>query len=206
MATGKVSIVVGSLSSGKTPRNIDLVRGSFASSLAICSMSISVVVDDVAALVYFQHGLELSVGDDVHGGRQRVTEMDLDAQVALLNQMDAGTIARVRGQVKTEEGVAVPEIAARQVFLLVLPHLTGRGKLVHVASDEKVVVEIRMERFGGYVSSVHVHGEEVDVVVLVVKRILLVRTVVHIVIDAAHHQTLGCRGTCSRACWFGRPR
>ena len=61
------SIVVGSPSLGTTPRNIDLARGSIASSLAgVCRVSISVVVDDVAVLVYFQHGLELGVDDDVH--------------------------------------------------------------------------------------------------------------------------------------------
>ena len=38
-------------------------------------------------------------------------------------------------------------------------------------------------------SPVHVHGDEVDVVVLGVKQILVVRTVVRIVIDAAQHQT-----------------
>ena len=88
-AAGIASIVVGSPSLGTTPRKINLVRGSFASSLAICRVSISVVVDDVAALVYFQHGLELGVGDDVHGVRQRVAEMQLYAQVALLYQMEA---------------------------------------------------------------------------------------------------------------------
>ena len=86
-AIGKASIVVGSPSLGATLRNIDIVCGSIASSLAICKVSRSVVVDDVSALVYFQHGLELIVGDDVHGGRQRVTEMHLDAQVALLYQI-----------------------------------------------------------------------------------------------------------------------
>ena len=78
------SIVVRSPSLGTTPRNIDLVRGSTASSLAICRVSISVVVDDVAILVYFQHGLELGVDDDVHGVQQRVAEMHFYAQVALL--------------------------------------------------------------------------------------------------------------------------
>ena len=78
------SIVVGSPSLGKMPQNIDLVRGSIASSLAICRVSISVVVDDIAALVYFQHGLELGLGDDVHGVRKRVSETQLYAQVALL--------------------------------------------------------------------------------------------------------------------------
>ena len=101
------SIVVGSPSLGTTPRNIDLTRGSIASSLAICRVSISVVVDDVAVLVDFQHGLELGVDDDVHGVQQRVAEMQLYAQIALLYQMEAGTVALVGGQVETEEGVAV---------------------------------------------------------------------------------------------------
>ena len=48
-------VVVGSPSLGTTSRNIDLVRGSIADSLAICRVSISVVVDDVAVLVDFQH-------------------------------------------------------------------------------------------------------------------------------------------------------
>ena len=78
------SIVVGSPSLRTTPRKIDLTRGSIASSLAICRVFISVVVDDVAALVYFQHGLELGVDEDVHGVQQRVAEMQFYAQVALL--------------------------------------------------------------------------------------------------------------------------
>ena len=119
------SIVVGSPSLGTTPRNIDRVHGSISSSRAICRVSISEVVYDVAALVYFQHGLEFGVGDDVHSGQQRVAEMKFYAQVSLLYQMEAGTIALVGGQVKTEEGVAVPEVAASQTVPLVLPNLTG---------------------------------------------------------------------------------
>ena len=99
--------------------------------------------------------------------------------------MEAGTIALIRGQVKNEEGVAVPEVAASQTVPLVLPNLTGRGEQTLVAPDKEVVFEIGLERFGGYMSSVHVHCEEVNVVVLGVKRILVVR----IVIDAAQHQT-----------------
>ena len=182
-------VVVDSPSLGTTPRNIDLVRGSVASSLSICRVSISVVVDDVAVLVDFQHGLEFGVGDDVHGGQQRVTEMQLYAQVTLLYQMEAGTIALIGGQIKTEEGVAVSEVAASQTVPLVLPNLAGRGEQTRVAPDEEVVFEIGLERFGGYLSSVHVHCEEVNVVVLGVKRILIERTVVRIVIDAAQHQT-----------------
>ena len=183
------SIVAGSPSLGTTPRNIDVARGSVASSLAICRVSISVVVDDVAVLVYFQHGLELGVDDDVHGGPKRLAEMQFYAQVAILYQMEAGTVALVGGQVETEEGVAVSVVAASQSVPLVLPHLAGRGEQTHVAPDEEVVFEIGQERFGGYLASVHVHRVEVDGVVLGVKRILVVRAVVGIVIDAAQHQT-----------------
>ena len=200
-AAGRASIVVGSPSLGTTPRKIDLVRGFLVSSPAICRVSNSVVVDDVAALVYFQ--LELVVGDDVHGVRQRVAEMLLYAQVALLYQMEAGTIALVGGQVKTEEGVAVPVVAASQSVPLVLPHLAGRGEQTHVAPDEEVVFEILLERFGGFVarpqfggfvarldlSPYHVQCVEGDGVVLGVKRILGVHTVLRVVIYAAQHQT-----------------
>ena len=185
-AADRASIVVQSLIT--TQRKIDLVRGSIATSLAICRVSISVVVDDVAALVYFEHGLELGVGYDVHGVRQRVAEMQLYAQVALLYQVEAGPIALVGGQVKTEEGIAVPVVAVRQSVPLVLPHLAGRGEQTHVTPDEEFVFEIRLERFGGYMSPVHVHCVEADGVVLGVKRTLGVYTVVRIVIDAAQHQ------------------
>ena len=183
------SIVVGSPSLGTTPRNIDLVHGSISSSRAICRVSISVVADDVAALVDFQHGLEFGVGYDVHGGRQRVAEIKFYAQVALLYQMEAGAVALVGGQVKTEEGVTVSAVAASQTVPLVLPNITGRGEQAHVAPDEEVVCEIRLEGFGGYLSSVHVHCVEAYGVVLGVKRILVVRTVLGVVIDAAQHQT-----------------
>ena len=78
--------------------------------------------------------------------------MHLDAQVALLYQKEAGAIALVGGQVKTEDGVVLPEVAAGQSIPLVLPHLTGRGEQVHVVPDEEVFVEIRLERFGRYLS------------------------------------------------------
>ena len=110
--------------------------------------------------------------------------MQFYAQVALLYQMEAGTVALVGGQVETEEGVAVSVVAASPSVPLVLPHLAGRGEQTHVAPDE-----IGLERFGGYLSSVHVLRVEVDVVVLGVKRILGVHAVVGIVIDAAQHQT-----------------
>ena len=72
------------------------------------------IVDDVAPFVDFQHGLELCLADDVHSGRQRIAEIQLDAQVALLYQMEAGAIARIGDQVKTEEVVAVSEVTTRK--------------------------------------------------------------------------------------------
>ena len=78
--------------------------------------------------------------------------MQLYAQVALLHEMEAGAIALVGGQIKTKEGVTVPEVAAIQSFPLVLSYLAGRGEQAHVAPDEEVIFEIRLERFGGYLS------------------------------------------------------
>ena len=86
--------------------------------------------------------------------------------------MEAGTIVVVGSHVKTEACVAVPEVAAREFVPLVLPHLTGPGEQVEVTPEEEVVVEFRLEKFGGYLSPIHIHGAEVDVVVLGVKRIL----------------------------------
>ena len=165
------------------------MHGSISSSRAICRVSISVVADDVSVLVDFQHGLEFGVGDDVQGGRQRDAEMKFYAYVTLLYQMESGTISLVGGQVKTEEGVTVSIVAASQTVPFVLPNLAGRGEHTYVAPDEEVVFEIGLERFGGYLSSVHVHCVEAYDVVLCVKRILVVRTVVRVLIDAAQHQT-----------------
>ena len=140
-----------------------------------------------------------------YGVQQRVAEMQFYAQVALLYQMEAGTVALVGDQVETEDGVAVSVVAASQSVPLVLSHLAGRGEQTHVSPDEEVVCEIRLERFGGYLSSVHVHRVEVDVVVLGVKRILGVHAVVGIVIDAAQHQTFR-QGTEEQVLVRVRPR
>ena len=106
-AIGKASIFLGSPSLDTTLLKMDAVFRSIASRRAICRVSISVVVDDVAVLVDFQHGFEFGVGDDVHGDSKRFSEMKFYAQVALLYRMEAGTVALVGGQVETEEGVAV---------------------------------------------------------------------------------------------------
>ena len=188
-AIGKASIVVGSPSLGTTPPKTDAVFGSIASRRAICRVSISVVVDDVAVLVDFQHGLEFGVGDDVHGGPKRFSEMKFYAQVSLLYQIKAGTVALVGGQVETEEGVAVSVLVASQTVPLVLPYLAGRGEQARVAPGEEVVCEVGLEGFGGYLTTVHVHRVEAYGVVLGVKRVCDVRAVVGVVVDAAQYET-----------------
>ena len=185
-AIGKASIVLGSPSLGTTPPKMDAV---FASRRAICRVSISVVVDDVAILVDFQHGFEFGVGDDVHGGAKRFSEMKFDAQVAFLHQIEAGTVALVGGQIETEEGVAVSVVVASQTVPFVLPNLAGRGEQARVAPDEEVVLEVGLEGFGGYLTSVHVHRVEAYGVVLGMKRVFIVRAVVGVVVDAAQHDT-----------------
>ena len=188
-AIGKASIVLGSPSLDTTPPKTDAVFGSIASRRAICRVSISVVVDDVAILVDFQHGFEFGVGDDVHGGTKRFSEMKFDAQVALLYQIEAGTVALVGGQIETEEGVAVSVVVASQTVPLVLPDLTGRGEQARVAPDEEVFLEVGLEGLGGYLTSVHVHRVETYGVVLGVKRVFVVRAVVGVVVDAAKNET-----------------
>ena len=188
-AIGKASIVLGSPSLGTTPPKTDAVFESIASRRAICMVSISVVVDDVAILVDFQHGFEFGVGDDVHGGAKRFSEMKFDAQVAFLHQIEAGTVALVGGQIETEEGVAVSIVVASQTVPFVLPDLAGRGEQARVAPDEEVVLEVGLEGFGRYLTSVHVHRVEAYGVVLGVKRVFIVRTVVGVVVDAAQYET-----------------
>ena len=199
---------LGSPSLGTTPPKTDAEFGSIVSRRAICRVSISVVVDDVAVLVDFQHGFEFGVGDDVHGDPKRFSEIKFYAQVALLHQMEAGTVALVGGQVETEEGVAGSVVVASQTVPLVLPDLAGRGEQARVASDEEVFCEVGLEGLGGYLTSAHVHRVEAYGVVLGVKRIFIVRSVVGVVVDAAQYETFsaGCRGTGSRACATELPR
>ena len=152
-AIGKASIVLGSPSLGTTPPKMDAVFGSIASRRAICRVSISVVVDDVAILVDFQHGFEFGVGDDVHGGQKCCSEMKFDAQVAFLYQIEAGSVALVGGQIETEEGVTVSVVVASQTVPFVLPDFAGRGEQTRVAPDEEVVLEVGLEGFQKLVMS-----------------------------------------------------
>ena len=77
-------------------------------------LSPSEIVDDVPSLVDFQHRFEFCVHDDVDGLLERCSEMHLDAQVALLYQMEARPIIRVRDQVETKEGVPITEVVTSQ--------------------------------------------------------------------------------------------
>ena len=114
--------------------------------------------------------------------------MNFDAQVDNVYHMEAGTLAHAGDEIETEEGVAVPVVVASQVVYLVFPHLTGRSEQVDVAPHVTVVGEIRLEWFVGYLSSVPIHGKEVDVVMLGVKWVLDVRTVACVVVDVAQRQ------------------
>ena len=117
---------------------------------------------------------------DSNSGRQRVTEMHFDAHVCTRWKQAPSQSSGVRSKPKK----VLPYRKSLRDSPFPSSCHTGQGKLGEVAPDEEVVVVIRLERFGEYLSPVHVHGEEVDVVVLGVKRIL-----VRIVIDAAQHET-----------------
>ena len=104
-------------------------------------------------------------------------------------QIKAGTVALVGGKVETEEGVAVSVLVASQTVPLVLPYLAGRGEHARVAPGEEVFSEVGLEGFDGYLTTVHVHGDEADGVVLGVKRVCWVRAVVGVVVDAAQYET-----------------
>ena len=55
----------------------------------------------------FQLRLESAVHDYVHGPSERHGEINVYAKGALLYQVEARPVARVTGQVETDEGVAM---------------------------------------------------------------------------------------------------
>ena len=73
-----------------------------------------VIVNDVPALVDFEHSLEFTVHYDVHGLSECRGEVNLNAQVALLYQEAERPAACVQGEVETEEGISVTEVRAHQ--------------------------------------------------------------------------------------------
>ena len=125
--------------------------------------SLSVIVNDVPALVDFEH-LEFIL--HVHGLSECRGEMNLDAQVALLYHVATRSVAHVQGDIETEDCVAVMEVPARQTVLFVLRHLSGRGEQFALTPDVPSIRENRKKGIGGHQSTVHIYGEDVDVVVL----------------------------------------
>ena len=63
--------------------------------VALSGTSPSVVVDDVAAFVGIEHGLEFAVDDHVHGLCKCRRKVYLDAQITLSNQVEATAVASV---------------------------------------------------------------------------------------------------------------
>ena len=102
----------------------------------------------------FYDGLKLGV-DDSRGDRQRIAEVNSDAQVVLLYQVEAGAFECVWRDVQSEDGVAMKEVVTRQSVSFYLPHFTRRGEQVKVVSNEQLVGKL----FRWYLSTVHVDGE-----------------------------------------------
>ena len=63
--------------------------------VVIYGRSPSVVVEDVAAFVDLEHGLEFSVDNYVHGLFQYGCKVNLDAEITLSCQMETTTVATV---------------------------------------------------------------------------------------------------------------
>ena len=81
------------------------------------------------------------------------------------------------------------EVPARQTVLFVLRHLSGRGEQFELTPDVPSIRENRKKGIGGHQSTVHICGEDVDVVVFVVKRGFSVRLIESVVVNAAQQKT-----------------
>ena len=64
--------------------------------VALSGQSPSVAVDDVAAVVDLEHGLEFAVDDHVHGLLKFRRKVNLDAEITLSNQVELTAITCVR--------------------------------------------------------------------------------------------------------------
>ena len=65
--------------------------------VAISGSSPSVVVDDVATFVDLEHGIEFAVENYVHGLFQCGCKLYLDAEITILHEVEAATVATVGG-------------------------------------------------------------------------------------------------------------
>ena len=117
--------------------------------------------------------------------------MNFDTRVSLLHQVETRPIAGVRGQIKPEEGVPVAEVCAGQINSFVLRHFASGTEQVHVTANVTTLSKVRLERFSWHLSTVHVDGKEVNVVVLRVERVFRIRPVESIVVDAAQDKAFG---------------
>ena len=138
--------------------------------VALSGPSPSVVVDDVAAFVDLEYGLEFTVDDHVHRLCKRRRKVYLDAEITLSNQVEATAIAGVGCQIETEEGVAVTEVEAS-------------------ASNVAPVLEVWLEWFGRHLTSVDVDGQEVYGVVLGVERVFSIIPVVGVIVDTPQDES-----------------
>ena len=143
--------------------------------VALSGPSPSVVVDDVAAFVDLEYGLELAVDDHVHGLRKCRRKVYLDAEITLSNQVEATAIAGVRCQIETEEGVSITEVFTCQFVAFILGVFTRGGEQIDVASHVAPVLEVWLERFGRHLTSVDVDSQEVYGVVLGVERFFVAK-------------------------------
>ena len=99
---------------------------------------------------------------------------------------DGSSTRRTRPE---EEVASVTEVGSRQIVTIVLRHLAVAGEQVDVTSDVPPICELRLKRVSRHMSTVCVHGEEVDVVVFGVKRVLCVPLIESAVLNAAQQQT-----------------
>ena len=91
-------------------------------------------------------------------------------------------------RIETEERVPCAEFVTCQVFPFVLERLAGGGKQVQVISDVSSIGESRLQGLIQHVTTVH--GWEVYIVVVGVKRVFVVGSIEGVFIDKTQHHTL----------------
>ena len=112
-------------------------------------------------------------------------KVHLDEEITISSQMETATVATVG--VEAEEGVAFTKVIARQFVPFVLCLFPGGGKQVDVASNVAAGLKVWLKRFRLNFKSVDVDGQEVNGVVLGVKRVFRVFAVVGVVVDAPQY-------------------
>ena len=116
----------------------------------------SIVEYDVSVFVDFQDCLELAVRNNIHRPRECGGEVNFDAQVAPLHEVETRPVTGVRCQIKPEEGVSIAEIRACQIVSLVLRHFVSGAEQVHVTPDVTTLGKVWLEGFTWNLSTIHV--------------------------------------------------